>query len=38
VEAEISGDFAKFMGWADKVRTLKVRTNADNAKDAMKAL
>jgi len=38
VEPEISGDFALFMGWADKVRTLKVRTNADTPKDARKAL
>ncbi|NLM14057.1 MAG: pyruvate, phosphate dikinase [Epulopiscium sp.] len=34
VEPEISGDFAKFMGWADKVRKLQVRTNADTPKDA----
>ena len=32
VEPEISGDFAKFMGWADKVRKLQVRTNADTPK------
>jgi pyruvate,orthophosphate dikinase len=29
-----SGDFATLMGWADKIRTLKVRTNADTPKDA----
>jgi pyruvate,orthophosphate dikinase len=29
-----SGDFATLMGWADKTRTLKVRTNADTPKDA----
>lgn len=29
VEPEISGDFETFMSWADDVRTLKVRTNAD---------
>jgi len=33
----ISGDFAELMTWADKVRTLKVRTNADTPKDAAKA-
>ena len=33
----MSGDFATLMGWADKVRTLKVRTNADAPKDAAKA-
>ena len=34
VDAEISGDFAILMGWADKYRALKVRTNADNPRDA----
>ena len=29
VEATISGDFGRFMAWADAARTLKVRTNAD---------
>ncbi len=38
VEAEISGDFANFMAWADKFRTLKVRTNADTPKDAQNAI
>ncbi len=38
VEPEISGDFAKFMGWADKVRVLKVRTNADTPHDAENAI
>ena len=33
----ISGEFAELMGWADKVRKLKVRTNADTPKDATKA-
>jgi pyruvate,orthophosphate dikinase len=37
VPPTISGDFATLMGWADKVRTLKVRTNADTPKDAAKA-
>ncbi len=35
---EISGDFSVFMGWADEVRKLKVRTNADTPKDAKVAL
>lgn len=35
---EISGDFAKFMSWADEIRTLKVRTNADTPKDAKRAV
>ena len=34
VDPEIVGDFETFMGWADEIRTLKVRTNADNPKDA----
>lgn len=38
VEPEIGGDFARFMAWADKVRTLKVRTNADTPADAQKAI
>ncbi|MFR1758205.1 MAG: pyruvate, phosphate dikinase, partial [Christensenellaceae bacterium] len=33
VEATISGDFDRFMKWADAARTLKVRTNADTPKD-----
>jgi len=37
VPATISGDFGKFMGWADKIRKLQVRTNADTPKDAAKA-
>ena len=37
VDAQMGGDFSVLMGWADKVRTLKVRTNADTPKDAMKA-
>ena len=37
VEASVSGDFATFMGWADSIRTLEVRTNADNPKDAERA-
>lgn len=38
VEPEISGDFERFMTWADKVRTLKVRANADTPKDAVQAM
>ncbi|MCX7714495.1 MAG: pyruvate, phosphate dikinase [Clostridia bacterium] len=36
-EAELTGDFAKFMGWADEIRTLKVRANADTPRDAKTA-
>ena len=38
VEASISGDFGRFMAWADAARTLKVRTNADNPRDAAQAV
>ena len=34
VTPELSGDFGQIMKWADDARTLKVRTNADNPKDA----
>ena len=37
VDAEISGNFGTIMGWADKFRALKVRTNADTPVDAKKA-
>ena len=37
VDPEISGDFETFMSWADEVRTLKIRTNADSPKDAAQA-
>ena len=37
VEPEIGGDFGTFMGWADEVRSLKVRTNADTPRDAKQA-
>jgi len=37
VDAEISGNFGTIMSWADKFRTLKVRTNADTPADAKKA-
>lgn len=36
-EPSISGDFETFMSWADEVRTLKVRTNADTPRDAKQA-
>ena len=38
IDAEITGDFEKFMSWADKYRTLKIRTNADTPADAVKAV
>ena len=37
VDAEIAGEFGRIMAWADKYRTLKVRTNADTPADAKKA-
>ena len=37
VDASIAGEFGRIMGWADKFRALKVRTNADTPKDAKKA-
>ena len=37
VDATISGEFGRVMAWADKYRTLKVRTNADTPADAKKA-
>ena len=37
VDASIAGEFGRIMAWADKYRTLKVRTNADTPKDAKKA-
>ncbi len=37
VDASIGGDFGRIMGWADKYRTMKVRTNADTPRDAKKA-
>ncbi len=38
IEPELSGDFTTLMGWADQVRQLKVRTNADTPADARTAL
>ncbi|MEE0944083.1 MAG: putative PEP-binding protein, partial [Clostridia bacterium] len=37
-EATISGDFGRFMSWADARRVLKVRTNADNPRDTEQAV
>ena len=37
VDAQIAGEFGRIMAWADKFRTLKVRTNADTPADAKKA-
>ncbi len=37
VDATIAGEFGRIMGWADKYRRLKVRTNADTPSDAKKA-
>ena len=37
VDASIAGTFGRVMAWADKYRTLKVRTNADTPRDAKKA-
>ena len=38
VDATVSGDFATIMAWADEVRTMEVRANADNPRDAAAAL
>ena len=38
VEASVSGNFGRIMGWADEFRTLKVRTNADNPRDTKNAV
>ena len=38
VDATIAGEFGRIMAWADKYRTLKVRTNADTPADAKKAV
>ncbi|MBZ9608483.1 pyruvate, phosphate dikinase [Clostridium estertheticum] len=38
VEPEINGYFEIFMGWADEIRRLKVRTNADTPRDAAQAV
>lgn len=38
IDPEVSGDFATLMAWADEIRTLKVRANADTPNDALKAI
>ena len=38
VAPELTGDFGKFMEWADEIRVLKVRTNADSPADAAQAI
>ncbi len=38
VDASISGEFARFMGWADAARRLRVRTNADTPRDTKQAV
>lgn len=37
-EAELTGDFGIVMGWADEIRTMKVRTNADTPEDAAQGI
>ncbi|MCX6827936.1 MAG: pyruvate, phosphate dikinase [candidate division Zixibacteria bacterium] len=37
IEPELSGEFAEFMSWADEIRKLKVRANADTPRDAIQA-
>ncbi len=37
IEPEMTGNFATLMSWADEIRTLKIRTNADTPKDAEQA-
>ncbi|MCJ7507919.1 MAG: pyruvate, phosphate dikinase, partial [candidate division Zixibacteria bacterium] len=38
IEPELSGEFGEFMGWADEIRRLGVRTNADLPRDAITAV
>ncbi len=38
IEPELTGEFGKFMKWADQIRKLNVRTNADTPKDAAQAI
>jgi pyruvate,orthophosphate dikinase len=38
IAPQLSGEFAKFMNWADEVRKLKIRTNADTPADAAQAV
>ena len=37
-EASVSGDFGRIMSWADSIRKLRVRTNADNPRDTLNAV
>ena len=37
-EATVAGNFGRIMGWADKIRTMGVRTNADNPRDTRNAV
>ncbi len=37
IEPELSGEFAEYMSWADEIKKLKVRTNADTPRDAVQA-
>ncbi len=38
IEPELSGEFSTFMEWADEIRKLRVRTNADTPRDALQAV
>ena len=38
IEPELSGEFSTYMQWADEIRTLKIRTNADTPQDALQAV
>jgi pyruvate,orthophosphate dikinase len=38
IQPELTGDFAKLMAWADKIRTMKVRTNAETPADCRTAV
>ncbi len=38
IDPELSGEFSEFMSWADQIRKLKVRTNADTPRDAAQAI
>ncbi len=38
IPAELGGNFGRLMSWADEIRSLKVRANADSPKDAINAL
>lgn len=38
ISPEVSGSFGDLMAWADEFRTMKVRTNADNPRDAQQAI